>query len=75
MRVLLARLGGCCCGAFIRIGYHESTVCVKHFLHDKRLTQREYNKQDYEREVRKVANVVVAMATMFMAVCAGIKLI
>ena len=51
-----------------------STVCVKHFFLNKRLTQREYNKQDNERR-KEMANLMVMLATMLMAVCAGIKIL
>lgn len=50
--------------------------CVKHFLYEKIMTQRRYEKQDNEREAENgMANVMVAIVTVLMALCAGVRLV
>lgn len=38
------------------------------------IPQRQYRKQDYERR-KEMANLAVMLATMLMAVCAGVKIL
>lgn len=49
-------------------------VTELHLFFANSMTRRQYEKQDRKENV-KMANIVVTMATLFMAVCAGVRVL
>ena len=47
-------------------------LCCQSLLTTGMITQRQYEKQDYERR-KTMANIAITILTVLMMVCAGVK--
>ena len=55
--------------------YHKTVRLVNNNLLQGIIIAPQYKKQDNGKENVKMANIVVTMATLFMAACAGVRVL